>query len=114
MQDLPKIIEVNGQPRLMVDGRPFLILDLQWDCDSCFSPEEMNPLFPHAARMGANTAALPTYWREIEPAPGVFDFRMIDERIRMANAHNLRLVLLWFATWKNACAFYAVHGYAGI
>ncbi|MDP9364364.1 MAG: DUF5597 domain-containing protein [Chloroflexota bacterium] len=107
MTDLPRIERVNGHARLLVDGRPFLILGLQWDCDSCFSPEEMNPLFPHAARMGANTAALPVYWREIEPEPGCFSFGMVDERLRQARAHGLRVVLLWFATWKNACPFYA-------
>lgn len=104
---LPRIERRGGQPRLLVDGRPFLILGLQWDCDSCFSPEEMNPLFPHAARLGANTAVLPTYWREIEPEPGHFTFSMVDERLRQARAHGLRLILLWFATWKNACPFYA-------
>lgn len=104
---LPQIVRTDGQPHLLVGGRPFLILGLQWDCDSCFSPEEMNPLFPHASRMGANTAALPVYWREVEPGPGQYDFGMMDERLCQAQAHSLRLVLLWFATWKNACTFYA-------
>lgn len=104
---LPRIQRVDGRPRLLVNGRPFLILGLQWDCDSCFSAEEMNPLFPHAARLGANTAVLPIYWREIEPEPGHYVFAMVDERLRQARATGLRLVLLWFATWKNACAFYA-------
>ena len=103
---MPQILQVNGR-QLQVDGRPFLILGLQWDCDSCFSRAEMNPLFAHAARMGANTAALPLYWREIEPEPGVYDFDMLDERLAQARANGLRLVLLWFATWKNACSFYA-------
>jgi hypothetical protein len=105
-ESIPQIVHVDGRPRLLVDGRPFLILGLQWDCDSCFSPEEMNPLFPHAAALGANTAALPVYWREVEPTPDRYDFRMVDERIRQAQAHHLRIVLLWFATWKNASAFY--------
>lgn len=104
---LPHLENVNGQWRLIVDGEPFLILGLQWDCDSCFSAEQMNPLFPHAAKMGANTAALPTYWKEIEPEPGRYDFQMVEERIQQAKAHNMRLVLLWFATWKNASALYA-------
>jgi hypothetical protein len=104
---LPRIEYRNGQPRLLVDERPFLILGLQWDCDSCFSPAEMNPLFPHAARLGANTVVLPTYWREIEPEPGHFTFAMVDERLRQARAYGLRLILLWFATWKNASPFYA-------
>jgi hypothetical protein len=104
---VPEIVQVNGKHRLLVDGRPFLILGLQWDCDSCFSKEEMNPLFPQAAALGANTAALPVYWQEIEPVPDHYDFQMIDERLKQARTNGLRLVLLWFATWKNACAFYA-------
>lgn len=104
---VPQVRWVDGRRRLLVDGRPFLVLGLQWDCDSCFSPAEMNPLFPHAARLGANTAALPVYWREVEPEPGHFCFSMVDERLRQARENNLRLVLLWFATWKNACGFYA-------
>ena len=104
---IPQIVRVDEQPRLLVDGRPFLILGLQWGCDSCFSKEEMNPLFPHAVAMGANTAVLPLYWREVEPLPTQYDFHMIDERIRQAQTNHLRIILLWFATWKNACAFYA-------
>lgn len=104
---LPRIETINEQARLLVDGRPFLILGVQWDCDSCFSAAEMNPLFPHAARLGCNTVTLPTYWREIEPEPGRYDFSMLDERLRVARANNLRIIPLWFATWKNACPFYA-------
>ncbi|MFC1717729.1 DUF5597 domain-containing protein [Candidatus Poribacteria bacterium] len=107
MKPLPQIVEIDGQHRMLVDDQPFLILGLQWDCDSCFSAEEMNPLFPHAARMIANTATLPTYWREVEPEPGRYDFRMVDERIHQARANGMRIIPLWFATWKNACAFYA-------
>lgn len=106
MRQLPQIVHVDGRPRLLVDGRPFLILGLQWDCDSCFSAEEMNPLLPHAVRLGANTAVLPTYWREVEPEPDQFDFRMVDERIFRSQENGLRAILLWFATWKNTCPFY--------
>ena len=104
---LPQIVRVDGRPRLLVDGKPFLILGIQWACDSCFSTAEMNPLFPQAARLGCNTAVLPVYWREVEPEPGQFSWTMLDERIAQARANDLRLVLLWFATWKNAHAFYA-------
>jgi hypothetical protein len=107
MSQLPEIVNVDGKFRLMVDGQPFLILGLQWACESCFSPDEMNPLFPQATRLGANTAVLPTYWREIEPLPGEYNFDMVNECIRSARASDLRVVLLWFATWKNACSFYA-------
>jgi hypothetical protein len=106
-QHLPQIVRSSGASRLLVDGEPFLILGLQWACESCFSKQEMLPLFAHAARIGCNTAVTPLYWREVEPEPGRFDFEMLDARIQEARAQGLRLVLLWFATWKNAHAFYA-------
>jgi hypothetical protein len=104
---LPRLELRNGRPGFVVDDQPFLILGLQWDCDACFSVEEMSPLFPHAKRMGANTAVLPTYWRALEPEAGSFDFAMVDEAIAQARAHDMRLILLWFAAWKNASPFYA-------
>lgn len=56
--------------------------------------------------MGANTAALPLYWREVEPEPGVYRFDLLDERLHGARRAGLRIVLLWFATWKNGSPFY--------
>jgi hypothetical protein len=104
---LPEIVRVDSRPRLLVDGEPFLILGLQWACESCFHVAEMNPLFAEAARLGCNTAALPLYWREVEPERDRYDMTMLDERLARARDHGLRLVLLWFATWKNAHHFYA-------
>jgi hypothetical protein len=104
---LPEIVRVGKQSRMLVDGKPFLLLGLQWACDTCFNKEEMNPLFAQAKRLGCNTAVLPIYWREVEPEPDRFDFAMLDERIAQCRENGLRLVLLWFATWKNAHAFYA-------
>jgi len=104
---MPAIVRVDGRPRLLVEGQPFLILGLQWACESCFHRAEMNPLFAEAARLGCNTAVLPLYWREIEPQPGQYDLTMLDERLARAREHGLRLVLLWFATWKNAHDEYA-------
>ncbi len=104
---MPTMVRAGANPRLLVDGSPFLLLGLQWACESCFDTAQMNPLFPHAARLGANTAVMPLYWREVEPEPGRFDFIMLDERLVRCREHGLRLVLLWFATWKNAHHFYA-------
>ncbi len=104
---MPTLVRSDPRPRLLVDGQPFLILGLQWACESCFDVAQMNPLFAQAARLGANTAVTPLYWREIEPEPDRFDFTMLDERLAQCRQHGLRLALLWFATWKNAHHFYA-------
>jgi hypothetical protein len=97
----------DGRRTLLVDGEPFIILSLQWDCDSCFSAEIMDPLFAHARALGCNAAALLLYWKEIEPGEGRYDFRMLEHRLEQARAHGLRLVLVWFGAYKNACLNYA-------
>jgi hypothetical protein len=63
---LPAIGRVDGHPWLLVDGQPFLLLGLQWDFDSCFSAEEMNPLFPHAVDHDRMVLML-----QIENEPGI-------------------------------------------
>ena len=104
---MPCLKELNGRRALYVDGKPFIILGLQWDCDWCYSPEDMDPFFADAEKMQLNTASLLLYWREVEPEPGKYDFAMLDHRIEMARRHNLKIVLVWFASFKNACLTYA-------
>ncbi len=103
---LPRLIR-GPQPRLLVDGEPFLILGLQWDCNSCYTEQEMLPLFAEAARLGCNTAVTPVYWQQIEPRPGEFDFSSIALRLAACRAAGLRLVLLWFGGCKNGSCAYA-------
>src|SRR3546814_10353367 len=46
-------------------------------------------------------------WEQIEPQEGRFDFSFVDTLLEQARAHDNRLVLLWFATWKNGSPSYA-------
>jgi hypothetical protein len=56
--------------------------------------------------MHANTAEVPVYWEQIEPVEGVFDFGIVDDLIAGAREHGLKLILLWFGTWKNGTMKY--------
>lgn len=54
-----------------------------------------------------NTAAFPVYWSRLEPEENVFDFSQVEYIIDKAAENELKLVLLWFATWKNGASHYA-------
>lgn len=103
----PRLVKRGEYAHLEVDGRPYLVLSVQWDCCSCYTPAGMDPYFEHAVKMGCNTATLPLYWGEVEPEPGRYDWRMLDHRLAKAREHGLRLVLMWYGTYKNAEIGYA-------
>jgi len=58
------------------------------------------------AALHANTIEAPVYWEQFEPQEGHFDFTNVDQVVEGARAHNLRVVLLWFGTWKNGNMHY--------
>jgi beta-galactosidase GanA len=42
-----------------------------------------------------------------EPEEGKFDFSLVDKLIEQARRNNMRLVPLWFGSWKNSMSSYA-------
>jgi len=98
---IPRIERVGIQYRLLVDGQPFLMLGGQAHNSSATRAEDLEPFWKSLVAIHANTAEVPLYWELIEPEPGKFDFHLIDEIVAGARRNGLRLVFLWFATWKN-------------
>jgi hypothetical protein len=92
--------------QLIVDGKPFLALAGELHNNSATSLEYMKPLWSKIVESKLNTVLTGVSWAQIEPQEGKFDFSVLDGVIRDAHAHNLRLVLLWFATWKNGLSSY--------
>ena len=46
-------------------------------------------------------------WAQMEPEQGKFDFAVVDGLIQEARKNNLKLVFLWFGSWKNGLSSYA-------
>jgi hypothetical protein len=102
---MPKIVEKDGHHALFVDGKPFLMLGGQAHNSSAW-PGMLPQLWLATETMHANTLEVPIYWEQVEAEPGKFDFSLIDTLVIQAREHKVRLVLLWFATWKNGSNHY--------
>ncbi|MEO3402628.1 DUF5597 domain-containing protein [Mucilaginibacter sp. CAU 1740] len=102
---IPKLIEKNGRHALLVDGKPFLILGGQAHNSSGW-PGMLPQVWQSAEAMHLNTLEIPLYWEQIEPQPGKFDFSVLDTLLAQSRQHHVRLVLLWFGTWKNGSNHY--------
>jgi Domain of unknown function (DUF5597)/Beta-galactosidase len=104
---IPRIEHSGSQYRFIVDGKQFLMLGGQAHNSSASNPKDLEPVYNSLQGIHANTAEVPLYWELIEPQPGQFDFHLIDAAIEGARVHNLRLVFLWFASWKNGEMHYS-------
>ena len=99
-QQLPRLENKDGHYAFTVDGKPFLMLGAQINNSSSW-PAALKTAWPALEAMHVNTVEAPVYWEQMEPSPGQFDFSTVDLLIQGAREHNLRLVILWFGTWKN-------------
>jgi hypothetical protein len=104
---IPRLEHASGRFRLLVDGEPFLVLGAQAHNSSASDPAALERFFEGVAALGANTAEAPVYWELLEPEPGRFDFRLVDTLVEQARRAGVRLVVLWFASWKNGEMHYA-------
>lgn len=104
--NLPELVSKNGKHALMVDGAPFIMLGAQTNNSSNY-PAALKDVWPSVEKMGANTLSIPVAWEQIEPVEGTFDFSYLDVLLKEARQHKVKVVLLWFATWKNNAPHYA-------
>jgi beta-galactosidase GanA len=103
----PRLRMENGAGQLMVNGQPFLILGGELGNSSAGTAAQADVILPKLAVMHVNTVLMPVAWEQLEPKEGAFDFSILDHWVDSARAHKLRLVLLWFGSWKNAFSNYA-------
>ena len=104
-QQLPRIVQNDGRFALIVDDKPYLMLGAQINNSSSWA-STLPSVWPALDAMHVNTMEAPVYWEQMEPEQGKFDFSNVDLLINGAREHHLRVVLLWFGTWKNGQAHY--------
>jgi beta-galactosidase GanA len=104
---MPHLRRQGTAVQLVVDGRPFLVRGGELGNSSASNPSYLRPFWTKFGELHMNTVLAPVYWDLLEPAEGRFDFSTIDRLIEDARAGGMRLVLLWFASWKNSMSCYA-------
>jgi len=102
---LPRLVQKDGRYALLVDGAPFLVLGAQVNNSSAW-PAVLPQVWPAIKFIHANTVEMPVYWEQFEPRPGVFDTGVVDALVTECRKNDVRLVLLWFGTWKNGSSHY--------
>jgi beta-galactosidase GanA len=103
--EMPRIVQKDGRFALFVDGAPFFIFGGQSHNSSTW-PRMLPRVWSTIESIHANTLEIPIYWEQVEPQPGRFDFSMVQMLLDHARERDVRLVLLWFATWKNGSNHY--------
>jgi beta-galactosidase GanA len=104
---LPELRKVGRVKQLFVGDKPFLVLGGELGNSTASDLAVLDVALEKCQRMNLNTVMLPVYWDLIEPEEGKFDFTLVKGAIDRARARDLRLVFLWFGTWKNSMSCYA-------
>lgn len=103
---LPRLDARGDATVLLVDDAPFLIRGGELG-NSAAHREYLAARWDTLVGLGLNTLVAPVSWELVEPIESAFDWTSVDELVEDAASHGLRLVLLWFGSWKNSMSSYA-------
>ena len=103
---IPHLRQAGPATQLIVDGRPWSMLAGELHNSSSSSLAYLQPIWPKLSALNLNTVIASLSWELAEPEEGKFDFALADGIIEAARQRHLKLVLIWFATWKNGDGAY--------
>jgi beta-galactosidase GanA len=103
---IPHLAKQGTATQLIVDGKPLLMIAGELHNSSAGGFEYMKPIWKKMASKNLNTVIATVSWELMEPEEGKFNFALVDSAIAGARAANLKLVLIWFASWKNGSSVY--------
>jgi beta-galactosidase GanA len=104
---IPQLKTLGRVTQLCIDGTPLLCLGGELGNSNASDLGVLDAALARCKRMHLNTIMLPVYWDLVERVEETFDFSLVQGAIDLARKHSLRLVYLWFGTWKNSMSCYA-------
>lgn len=105
-KNIPHLAKNGNAIQLMVNNKPFLMIAGEVHNSSASTIEYMQPLFPKLKKMNLNSVFVTLAWEQFEPKEGVYDYTLVDAIIKNAKENDLKVCLLWFASWKNGESSY--------
>jgi hypothetical protein len=105
--EIPHLRKQGTAAQLIVDGQPFLALAGELGNNTATSLENMQPVWPKLVTGDLNCVLAAISWAQMEPTEGKYEFALVDGLIQEARHHGLKLVFLWFGSWKNGLSSYA-------
>ena len=102
----PYLRRQGSAMQLMVADKPFLVLGGELHNSSSSSLAYMEPIWQRMVDLSFNTVLAPVSWMQFEPEERRFEFALVDGLIEGARRHGLRLIFLWFGSWKNGMSSY--------
>ena len=103
---IPSLKEQGTARQFIVDGKPFIALCGELTNNAATSLEYMKPIWPALTKSNLNSVIAGISWAMIEPVEGKFNFDIVGAVINDARKNNLKLIFIWFASWKNGMSSY--------
>lgn len=104
---LPQLVKTASTTKLMVDGKPFIMMGGELHNSTGSDTTALRQVWKNLKAMNANTVLAYAYWEMVEPVEGQYNFELVDALIDGAGKAGIRVVLVWFGSWKSTASAYA-------
>ncbi|HEX2970063.1 MAG TPA: DUF5597 domain-containing protein [Bacteroidales bacterium] len=102
----PHLVKQGTATQLVTDGEPFLLLAGELHNSTCGGAQYMKTVWKKMSDANLNTVIGTASWELVEPEEGKFNFELVDSMILGARKEGLKLVMIWFGSWKNGESTY--------
>mgnify|MGYP005853726557 FL=1 len=107
-QKLPYItVNREGVKQLIVDEKPFIFLSGELHNSTASNLRYLSPRMKDLKERYLNSVIATVSWELFEPREGEYDYALVKGIIDQARENDMKLILIWFGTWKNTWSTYA-------